>query len=453
VGAAPLRPFIATAELGVVEVDGRLDLVEAPRLHVGPDGTIREIQFGAPPEREGASEVPIFDLGHQLLLPGFVNAHSHAFQRVIRGATGRRADGDPSSFWSWREAMYSAANRLDPDEFQRVTRDCFAEMLASGITTVGEFHYVHHSPDGHPYDDPNELSNRVIAAASEVGLRLTLLEVFYARAGAGQEPLPEQRRFCDASVEAYLERVDALRARAEAQQHGMLGLGLAPHSARAVGLPALSELARYANRHDLPIHAHVSEQTRENELVALEHGCSPVSVFARGGCLDRPGAFTAVHAIHLDDADHEQLSEQNVCACPTTEADLGDGIIPAARHLSSGTNLCLGSDSNSVVDLIQEARLLEMHERLGKRARLCLSGDDGRVSPALMAAIAPGGALALGRPSLGKLAVGSPFDAVSIDLEHRTLRDVPREFALDSLLLAGTAAPVDQVWVGGQRRH
>jgi len=416
--------------------------VAAPFVEVDADGTVVRAQAGAP-----ADPPPIVhDLGRALLLPGMVNAHSHAFQRGIRGATHRRGAHDPSSFWSWREAMYRAATTHDPDSLFTVTLACYREMLRAGITCVGEFHYLHHAPDGRPYADPNELSRQVLRAAEVAGIRVVLLAVYYARAGAGRPPLPEQRRFCDGSVDAYLRRLDVLRGEGVA-------LGVAPHSVRAVPREALTELAAYAARHGLPMHAHVSEQPQENAECLAEHGCSPTALLAATGCLARPGGFTAVHAIHLEPADFVALAGQQVCACPSTEADLGDGIIPAGEHLRGGVRLALGSDSNAVVDLVQEARLLEMHERLRTRARLCLNDADGRLGLALLGLATRGGAAALGRPELGQIRVGAPFDACTVDLGHPSLADLDPAQALDALMLSGTAAPIDRVFVGGQRRR
>lgn len=416
------------------------DWVAAPYVEVDESGTIVRAQSGRPPD----APLLVHDLGRALLLPGFVNAHSHAFQRAIRGATHRRGAHDPSSFWSWREAMYKVATSLDPEAVFSVTRTCFSEMLRAGITCVGEFHYLHHTPDGTPYADPNELARQVVRAAAVTGIRLVLLSVYYARAGAGRPPLPEQRRFCDGSVDAYLRRLEALRS---AGVH----VGVAPHSVRAVPREALRELAAYANTHALPLHAHVSEQPQENTECHAEHGLTPTALLARSGCLDRPGAFTAVHAIHLEPADFTALAGHTVCACPTTEADLGDGILPAGDLLRHGARLALGSDSNAVVDLVQEARLLEMHERLRTCARLCITTPDHQPGRTLLDIATRGGALALGRPDLGRLRVGAPFDACTVDLAHPTLAGLDPTDALDALLLSGTSAAIDRVFVGGTR--
>src|SRR5690606_14532179 len=205
-------------------------------------------------------------------------------------------------------------------------------------------------------------------------------------------------------------------------------------------------------RHELPIHAHVSEQVLENQQCLAEHGRTPLEVFADAGCLARAHAFTAVHAIHVSAGDLELLRGQQVCACPTTEADLGDGIVPAAAWRAHGATLALGSDSNAIIDLVQEARLLEMHERLAQQARLRLLDEEGRVAPVLLAAATTGGARSLAWPELGRLRVGSPFDAAVVELEHPLLRGVADESAIDALVLAGTAEAISQVWVGGKRR-
>ncbi len=407
------------------------------RIDVGADGCVSNIGDAS----ELGETALRRSFGHALVLPGLVNAHSHAFQRSIRGQTHRRMPGE-NSFWSWRTAMYEAAGALDPDALYTITKAAFAEMLRSGITHVGEFHYVHHQPSGAPYDDPNELSWCVVRAAREVGIRLTLLEVFYARAGAGLDPLPEQQRFCDGSVDKYLQRIDALRTAG-------VDVGITPHSVRAATAPQIQELVAYAQRHDLVVHTHLSEQPRENEECLAEHGTTPAGVFESCGAFERPHAFTAVHATHLRADDFERLCTQNVCACPSTEADLGDGILDAARLKAAGATLSLGSDSNAVIDLIQEARLLEMHDRLAQRTRCRLNDESGALGPVLAAAATLGGAQALGS-SRGALRVGDPFDAVIVDLEHPFFAHVPPEHALDALFTSGTSNAVRQVMVGGR---
>jgi formimidoylglutamate deiminase len=446
------------ADLAWARPDGAAEasLIRRPRIVVGDDGRIESIHVSdARPEHTEPSSL-VVDLGRSLILPGLVNAHSHAFQRGLRGATHHGRPGDDESFWSWRDGMYALANSLDPDGVYDLTRACFAEMLASGITCVGEFHYLHHQPDGRPYADENELSRAVIAAAESVGIRLTLLEVFYARSGGDESgdraARAEQARFCDADVHRYLARVAALSS---ATAGSDVRIGVAPHSVRAVGAPAIRAIAAFANEHQLPIHAHVSEQPRENEECRREHGRSPVEVFADNGALDRAGAFTAVHAIHVSDDDRAHLSGHTVCACPSTEADLGDGIVPATEHLRAGVALALGSDSNALIDLVREAGALEMNERLRTGRRVCLAqthAGNTRVTGPLVQAMTRAGAHSLGRPELGELAAGAPFDAAVFDRTHPTISDVAEDFQLDALLLAGSAAACQQVWVDGARR-
>jgi len=428
------------AEWGFVD-DRR---VEGVRYDVDEHGTI--VRAGAQQEIVEPPAERIRDFGRCFVLPGMVDAHSHAFQRAIRGATQRRGAADPTSFWSWREAMYSIASRLDPGELHAITRLAFAEMLAAGITTVGEFHYVHHQPDGTPYDDANELGWQVVRAADEVGIRLVLLDVFYARAGAGKPALPEQRRFCDRDVEAYLARIEALRSR------GVV-VGIAPHSVRAVGRDELRVLVGYAHDHALPLHVHVSEQPRENEECIAEHGCTPTELLADVGAFAHPRRFTAVHAVHIGARERELLADQTVCACPTTEADLGDGIVAASPLLAAGCNLALGSDSNAVVDLVQEARLLEMHERLRTGTRLCMRTGAHDVATSLVDIASHGGAVSLGQAhEVGRLVVGRAFDAAVVSLRDPSLAGIDPGHAMDALFAAGTARCIEHVVVGGRER-
>lgn len=415
------------------------DVLEDVAYALDGDGGIAWAGSGPLPHEIANAEPLVDDLGPRLVVPGLVNAHSHAFQRGLRGMAQTPDAADPSDFWRWRDAMYRTANELDPRGLYRATRACFAEMLRRGITTVGEFHYVHHQVDGQPYDDPNELSMQIVAAARDVGIRLVLLEVLYQRAGQGRPATPEQRRFCDASVDAYLQRVDDLRSRGVA-------VGLAPHSIRAVDPASLPALASYAAQHDLVMHAHVSEQRRENEECVAETGASPVQAFAAAGCLERGRRFTAVHAVHVDAADIASLGTQHVCACPTTEADLGDGILPAPRLAQAGALLCLGSDQNSIIDLIQEARCLELHARLAAESRLRVGGG-----AALLNIATRNGASALGIEA-GRLEVGRAFDAACVDLSHPLLADRPLPFVIDTMLLSGTGEVIEEVFVGGRRR-
>ena len=257
------------------------DLFEDGAVLIDDDGNLVSVGHVTEAAAQGAERA---DLGQALLMPGMVNAHSHAFQRVFRGHVQWRG-ADQDSFWSWREAMYQAANSLNPEEIEAVSRDCFAEMASAGITHVGEFHYLHRDRDGHAYGDPDELAKRVIRAARDVGLRITLLRVIYGAGGVGEPLRPEQRRFRTDSVDEALTAVERLRT----IDDPLVTVGVAPHSVRAVPREWLPELADF----DGPIHAHVAEQPQEVADCRRRWGMSPLQVFAEAGLVDE--RFTAVH--------------------------------------------------------------------------------------------------------------------------------------------------------------
>src|SRR5512144_607038 len=315
-------------------------------LAIAKDGTCEAA--GTPPAGATVERLP-----GKLLLPGLVNAHSHAFQRLLRGRTqapeaGRAQD----DFWTWRETMYRAAAALDPEGVAVASRQCFLEMARAGITTVGEFHYLHHAPDGRPYADPLELALRVIAAAREVGLRIHLLRVGYARPGFNTPPEPRQRRFYDPDPDRFLAAVNALEERVRPDP--LVTVGAAPHSVRAVPRPWLEAVAR---ARPSTVHMHVAEQPREVQACLAEHGRRPVELLHEIGLLaDR---FTAVHAVHLVAHEIPLLGRSNVCACPLTERDLGDGILPADGLAAAGATLCIGTDGQSEIDPWGDLRALE----------------------------------------------------------------------------------------------
>ncbi|HSD75773.1 MAG TPA: formimidoylglutamate deiminase [Solirubrobacteraceae bacterium] len=390
----------AGAERGVlVEVDGE---------------RIAAVRPGAPPG--DAERLP------GLTLPGLANAHSHAFQRALRGRTHARR----GSFWTWREQMYALAARLDPDAYLRLARATFAEMALAGVTLVGEFHYLHHAPDGTPYDDPNAMGAAVVAAAAEAGVRLTLLDACYLRGGIA--------RFRDADADAWAARVDAL-----ADGPGVR-VGAAVHSVRAVDAEAVRTAAAWAG--ERPLHAHVSEQPAENEACLAEHGATPVAVLDGAGALSE--RFTAVHATHVADEDVARLAGATVCMCPTTERDLGDGIGPARRLRERGARLALGSDSQAVIDLLEEARAVELDERLATGAR-------GLHRPAdLLRAATADGYACLGWPAGGRLRAGALADLTTVALDGVRLAGTPAARAVDATVFAGAAADVRDVMVGGR---
>jgi formiminoglutamate deiminase len=273
-----------------------------------------------------------------LTIPGMANAHSHAFQRALRGRT-QAARGD---FWTWRERMYEIAAGIDPDRYLALARATFGEMALAGITAVGEFHYLHHGPDGARYEDPNAFGEAVIAAAREVGVRITLLDTCYLRGGIGREAEGVQLRFSDGSAEAWAERLEALEPADGAR------VGAAIHSVRAVDPEQAAHVAAFAADRSWPLHAHVSEQPAENEECASAYGKTPTGLLAEAGALSE--RFTAVHATHLAAADVELLGGGGcgVCLCPTTERDLADGVGPARLLAKAGTLLSLGTDSHAL---------------------------------------------------------------------------------------------------------
>ncbi|BBH66331.1 formimidoylglutamate deiminase [Actinoplanes sp. OR16] len=363
-----------------------------------------------------------------LVLPGFANAHSHAFHRALRG----RTHGDRGSFWTWRDLMYQVAGRLDPDNYFALAKAVYGEMAMAGITSVGEFHYLHHGPDGVPYADPNAMGNALIAAAREAGIRITLLDAVYLTASVEGKPLEGvQRRFGDGGYDGWFARFEQLRGGEGAK------IGAALHSVRAA--PA-DGMAAFTQRTDgLPVHVHLSEQPAENEACQAAHGCSPAEL------LDAMGVWrpmtTAVHATHLSAADIAILGrERFACFCPTTERDLADGIGPARALADAGAILTLGSDSHAVIDFFEEARGLELDERLATRQR-------GHFSAAELITAATGaGHRSLGWDDAGEIAAGKRADLVAVSLDSvRTAGTDP-----GGLIFAATAADVTDVIADGR---
>jgi formiminoglutamate deiminase len=374
-----------------------------------------------------------------LTLPGLANAHSHAFHRALRGRT--HADG--GDFWTWRDRMYAVAAQLDPDRYRALARACFAEMVLAGITVVGEFHYLHHGPGGVPYDDPNALAEALRAAARDAGIGLTLLDTLYLQGDVdGRAPDPVQQRFSDGSAPRWAERVESLLA--TWADDPSVRVGTAVHSVRAVDPASMTTVAELAERVGLPIHAHVSEQPAENAACRAVHGCSPVELLADAGVLS-PGA-TAVHATHVTAADIDRLAATGsaVCLCPTTERDLADGIGPARTLARRGVPLALGSDSHAVIDLFEEARAVELDERLA-------SGTRGGLPPeVLLTAATEAGARGLGWPDAGRIAVGRRADLVSVGLDSVRLAGTQPDDLVAAAVFAATAADVTDVVVAGR---
>jgi formiminoglutamate deiminase len=389
-------------------------------------GRFTSVTVGSAPRRAQTVELP------GLVLPGFANAHSHAFHRALRG----RTQGERGSFWTWRERMYAVAAGLDPDSYLALARATYAEMALAGATAVGEFHYLHHGPGGRPYAQPNAMGEALVEAASQAGIRLTLLDTCYLSgglSGGGHLPLdPVQCRFSDGHVDGWAGRFAALST------SGPLQVGAAIHSVRAVPAEALGTVAEVAG--DLPLHVHVSEQPGENAACLEFYGLTPTALLHAEGVLGP--STTAVHATHLSAADIATLGETQTatCFCPTTERDLADGIGPARALLDAGSPVSLGTDQHALIDLLEEARALEMNDRLG-------SGSRGRFATAeLIDSLGAAGQAGIGWPDAGYLAVGARADLVAVRLDTvRTAGSAP-----DQAVLAASAADIDPVVVDGR---
>jgi len=369
-----------------------------------------------------------------VVMPGLVNAHSHAFHRALRG----RTHGGTGDFWSWRTPMYEIANRLTPDSYRELAAMTFAEMALSGITGVGEFHYIHHNTDGTKYKNPNEMGLAMVQAAQRAGIRIALLDVAYLHAALDKpEPLAEQKRFSDGNIDSWLDRVDALGEGGDGWT-----VGMAPHSVRAVHPRELEEVV--ANRHGKVVHLHVSEQPAENAACVAATGMTPTQVLDNVGLLGPH--MTAVHATHLTETDIALLGKSHtcVCLCPTTERDLADGVGPAAALRDAGATLSLGTDSNAFIDMFEETRAIETDERL-------VTGKRGLHTPSsLLAAATSVGSTSLGWGTHG-IQVGNPADFIALSLD--SVRLASFDGANGAAHIVHSAAPTDvrDVWVGGKQ--
>jgi formimidoylglutamate deiminase len=349
-------------------------------------------------------------------VPGMPNVHSHAFQRALRGVGERPAPEAHAEddFWSWREAMYALAGSLDPDSMGAAGRRAYAEMVGAGYGAVGEFHYVHHQPDGTPYAEPNALAIALAEAAMECGLPIVLLPAAYHRAGwdgGDLPPTPGQRRFCDPSVEAFLARVDALRE--WARDRDGVTVGVAAHSVRAVPASWLAAIAEYAEEDGLVRHIHAHEQPRELEECRDEHGVTPIELLDRVGFLSP--LTTVVHGVHVFEGDVSLLARSGtiVASCPTTEGNLGDGHPPALEYRDAAVQLAVGSDSQVIIDPFEEVRELETLARRERRTRHALLAATGD----LWAAVATAGRASLGLEP-------SDVPEITVDLDHPRLAGV-----------------------------
>jgi formimidoylglutamate deiminase len=372
-------------------------------------------------------------LPERALAPGFVNDHSHAFQRGLRGAVERIEPSHPrDDFWTWRDKMYALAEDLSPGSIREASRRCYGEMLSAGYTGVTEFHYVHHRPDGTPYKDPNALAKAVALAAEDAGIRLLLLPVAYSRGG-----LP---RFRDPTVKAFLQRVDDLRGWSEGRP--LVEIGVAAHSVRAVPRGWLQEIGSYARRDDLPQHIHAGEQPREIEECLAEHGLRPVELLAEAGFLGTQ--TTIIHATHADREELDLLSQNgvSVCACPTTEGNLGDGFLPAAGILERDIKLSIGSDSHVRIDPFEELREIETNaRRLSGRRNVLVAEEETSPTPYLLRA-------GWGRAGLKS---GAPADFMEIDLSHPALADVEASNLPSALVFGAGSGVAAGTWVDGRK--
>lgn len=369
-------------------------------------------------------------------LPGFANAHSHAFHRALRGTT----QAGVGSFWTWREQMYRLVASLDPDSYFRLARAVYGEMVLAGVSCVGEFHYLHHDADGRPYGDPNAMTAALLAAAAEAGLRITLLDTCYLRGGIGRVPDSTQQRFSDGDVDGWLARVSA----ALSLGTPVARIAAAVHSVRAVEPDDIEVVAAWAVANDAVVHAHVSEQPAENHRCLEAYALTPTELLAERGLVSP--RFTAVHATHLTDHDIHLLgsAQSTVCLCPTTERDLADGIGPSTVLREHGASLSLGSDSHAVIDMFEEARALELDERLSSRVR------GNHTTESLLAAVTVDGHRSLGWSDAGVIQAQARADLVTVSLESVRVAGAGAEHALDTVLFAGTAADVVQVMIDGR---
>ncbi|WP_407286766.1 formimidoylglutamate deiminase [Streptomyces sp. BP-8] len=394
------------------------------------DGRITAVRKGADAPPPGAVAL------RGLTIPGLANAHSHAFHRALRGTV----QVGSGTFWTWREVMYGVADRLTPDSYFALARAAYAEMALAGISCVGEFHYLHHAPGGTRYSDPNAMGEALIAAAADAGIRITLLDTAYLSAGFGTPPNRHQLRFSDGTADQWAQRADALKG---GREHARIGAAI--HSVRAVPAEQLGTVADWARERRAPLHVHLSEQTAENDACQEAHGRTPTQLLAEHGALGR--RTTAVHATHLTGEDIGLLGDSTtgVCMCPTTERDLADGIGPAVRLQGRGSPLSLGSDSHAVIDLLEEARAMELDERLRSRTR------GHWTAAALLRAATADGHAALGWDDAGRIEAGALADLTTIALDSvRTAGPLPR-LAAETAVFAASAADVRHTIVGGRQ--
>jgi formimidoylglutamate deiminase len=376
------------------------------------------------------------------LLPGFVDTHSHAFQRGLRGS-GEWFPAGAGSFWTWREAMYALVGSLDRESLRRLSVQAFGEMRDAGVTTVGEFHYVHHERDG-----DFALDQVVLDAAAEMGIRIVFLNTFYATGAPGKPLQGAQCRFATPSVDEYWRRMDLLAAGLDPLTQS---LGAVAHSIRAANPEQIRAIHEEAVRRGLPFHMHVEEQRREIEESVAAYGRTPMSVIL--DTLEVRDNFTAVHCTHTSDADMRRFLEAGgmACLCPLTEANLGDGIPRLALPHAARGRLALGTDSNNRLSLLEEMRWLEYGQRLRGEMRGALADDAGRVATTALAAATTGGARALAL-NVGSIAPGAWADFVAIDLTAPALAEIAPDRLLEALVFGAGNEVIAGTFVGGRWR-
>ena len=383
------------------------------------------------------------DERHAIAVPGLCAVHSHAFQRGMAGLTEYRGPGD-DDFWTWRALMYQFLDRIDPDDAEAIAARAYADMLETGFTRVGEFHYLHHAPDGTAYANPAEMTARIVAAGRTSGIGMTLLPVFYAHGGfGGAAPTPGQRRFLN-DLDGFARLVEGARRFADDDTN----VGVAPHSLRAVTPDELAAMPVLAAGG--PIHIHAAEQVREVEDCVAWSGARPVQWLLANAPVDR--RWCMIHATHLTDAETDALAASGAVAglCPITEANLGDGIFPAVRYLAAGGAFGIGTDSNVLIDPAQELRQLEYSQRLVHRGRNMLAGATRQsVGATLFAGAERGGAQALNVPA--GIVAGGSADIVSLDADHDALIGRSGDALIDGWVFAARTGAVDCVWRRGRK--
>jgi formimidoylglutamate deiminase len=410
---------------------------ESVLVSIGQDGRIAEVASGR--QNPGGEQA-------EILLPALSNLHSHTFQRAMAGLAERRGPTGRDSFWTWREVMYRFLDILSPDEIEAIAAFAFMEMQEAGFAAVAEFHYLHHQPGGGFYDNRAELAARIVAAAEETAIGLTLLPVYYRQGGVDGRPLSGgQLRFGN-DLDGFL----ALMEHTEADLQHLppdAALGIAPHSLRAVGAADLKELQR--QRPETPFHMHIAEQAREIEETMAVFGARPVSWLLDN--FDVSSRWCLVHSTHMAPEETERLAASGALAglCPVTEANLGDGIFDGARYIQAGGRFGIGTDSNIRISVAEELRQLEYSQRLRDQARVVLAGESQSSGRLLYDTALAGGAQALGRRS-GAIAPGYWADLVALDRERGALHGVGRDRILDAWIFTSGNHAVGELWSAGR---